>query len=54
MTWQYVARETAGMLRFWIFGDSDFGTSLRGALEVGTESTADTVATKAAEAVSGG
>lgn len=62
MTWQYVARETAGMLRFWIFGDSDFGTSLRGALDSGadvaTEAAVDAVkdaaASKAAEAVSGG
>lgn len=54
MTWQYVARETAGMLRFWIFGDSDFGTSLRGALDAGANAAADAAVTKAAEAVSGG
>lgn len=33
LTWQYVARETAGLLRFWLFKDSDFGSSLKGALE---------------------
>lgn len=32
MTWQYVARETAGLLRFWVFKDSDFGTSFKDAL----------------------
>lgn len=33
MTWQYVARETAGLLRFWFFKDSDFGSSLKDALD---------------------
>ena len=33
MTWQYVARETAGLLRFWIFKDSDFGSSFKDALD---------------------
>ena len=34
LTWQYVARETAGLLRFWLFDDSDLGSSLRGSLTV--------------------
>lgn len=33
MTWQYVARETAGLIRFWLFKDSDFGSSLKSALD---------------------
>ena len=36
MTWQYVARETAGLLRFWFFKDSNFGSSLRGAFDNAT------------------
>lgn len=33
MTWQYVARETAGLIRFWLFKDSEFGSSLKTALD---------------------
>lgn len=34
LTWQYIARESAGLLRFWLFDDSDLGESLRGSLTV--------------------
>lgn len=33
LTWQYLAREAAGLIRFWLFKDSDFGSSLKSALD---------------------
>lgn len=34
LTWQYVARESAGLLKFWLFENEDLAASVRGSLTV--------------------